>query len=392
MLASCRMPIRAVALTLALFPIAAALACSTADAPASTNASAAAVRVARSSFGTLPDGSAVDLFTITNRNGVEVRAMTYGGIIVSLRVPDRQGRIDDVVLGYDNAAAYARNNSPFLGAIVGRYANRIAHGRFTIDGATYTLATNNGPNHLHGGIKGFDKVLWRGEPLPDGAVFTDTSADGEEGYPGRLAVRVAYTPNDRNELSIAYEATTDKPTIVNLTQHTYFNLAGPGTRDVLAHVLTVDAVRYTPADATLIPTGEIAPVAGTPFDFQQPTPIGARIDEDHPQLKVGGGYDHNFALTRSGDGLQHAARVVEPTSGRVLDVATTEPGMQLYTGNFLDGTITGKDGRVYQKRGGLCLETQHFPDSPNQPQFPSTLVRPGQTYQSRTVWTFSVLK
>jgi aldose 1-epimerase len=379
------------ALALALAP----LAC-TADAPSRTAAPnpaspASPPNTVRAPFGMLPDGTPVEIFTLTNAHGVEVRAMTYGGIIVSLRVPDRDGRMADIVLGHGDAASYAKNNSPYFGAIIGRYGNRIAKGRFTLDGATYALATNNGPNHLHGGIKGFDKVVWRGEPLKDGVAFTYTSRDGEEGYPGTLSVRVTYTLNDRDELSIAYEATTDKTTVVNLTQHTYFNLAGQGARDVLGHQLTLDATRYTPVDATLIPTGELAPVEGTPFDFRRPTPLGTHINDDHPQIKNGGGFDHNFVLTRTQDGLQHAARVVDPESGRVLDVATTEPGVQLYTGNFLDGTITGKEGRVYTKRTGFCLETQHYPDSPNQPSFPSTTLRAGQSYRSRTVWTFSTL-
>ncbi len=368
-------------------------ACRGSDAPVGAPpAPAAATRVTQTPFGSLPDSTPVELFTVTNRQGIELRAMTYGGIIVSLRVPDRQGRIDDIVLGYDSAAEYARNNGPYLGALIGRYGNRIARGRFTLDGAAYTLATNNSPNHLHGGARGFDKVIWRGEPLADGIAFTYTSADGEEGYPGTLKARVTYTLTDRNELAVDYEATTDKPTIVNLTQHSYFNLAGQGTRDVLEHLLQIDADRYTPVDATLIPSGELAPVAGTPFDFEKPTPIGQRIAEEHPQIKRGLGYDHNFVLRRAGEGLQHAARVVEPSTGRTLDVATTEPGLQFYTGNFLDGTITGKQGRIYQKRFGFCLESQHFPDSPNQPAFPSTIVRPGQTYRSRTVFTFGVVK
>ena len=386
-----RLSIAALALSIA------ALAACTMEAPSrnATPAPAAAAappNTVRAPFGTLPDGTPVELYTLTNAQGVEVRAMTDGGIIVSLRVPDRDGKLDDVVLGYDDAASYARNNSPYMGAIIGRYGNRIAQGRFRLDGATYKLATNNGPNHLHGGLKGFDKVVWRGEPLKDGVAFTYTSRDGEEGYPGTLTVRVTYTLNDRNELSIAYEATTDKPTVVNLTQHTYFNLAGQAARDVLGHVLRLDANRYTPVDATLIPTGEIASVEGTPLDFRQPTPIGAHITDDDPQIKNGSGFDHNFVLNRADDGLQHAARVVEPTTGRVLDIATTEPGVQFYSGNFLDGTITGKGGRVYAKRTGFCLETQHYPDSPNQASFPSTTLRPGQSYRSRTVWTFSTDK
>jgi aldose 1-epimerase len=350
-------------------------------------------RVARRPFGSLPDGRTVELFTITNANGIEVRAMTYGGIIVSLRVPDRQGKLDDVVLGYDTAAAYAKND-PYFGAIIGRYGNRIAKGQFTLLGKTYKLATNNGPNHLHGGIKGFDKAIWPGEPFEKegafGVVFTYTSPDGEEGYPGTLKVRVTYTLNDRNELAVDYRATTDQPTIVNLTQHTYFNLAGQGVRDILGHQLQLNADRFTPVDATLIPTGELASVAGTPFDFRRPTAIGARIDGDSEQLKNGHGYDHNWVLNGTGSGLRLAARVVEPTTGRTLEVSTTEPGVQFYTGNFLDGTITGKEGRVYKRRFGFCLETQHFPDSPNHATFPSTTLSPGEEYTSKTVFRFGV--
>jgi aldose 1-epimerase len=349
--------------------------------------------VTRGGFGTLPDGTAIEVYTLTNASGVEVRAITYGGIIVSIRTPDRSGAFADIVLGHDTIDGYAKN-SPYFGCITGRYANRIARGRFTLDGATYTLATNNGPNHLHGGVKGFDKVVWAAEAVrnPNGAgvTFTYTSRDGEEGYPGTLKARVTYTLTDRNELIVDYEATTDKATVVNLTQHSYFNLAGGG--DILGHELQIEADRYTPVDATLIPTGELAPVAATPFDFRKPVAIGARITQDHPQLKAGGGYDHNFVLVRSGSGLARAARVVEPTTGRTLDVSTTEPGLQLYTGNFLDGTIAGKAGRVYGHRSGFCLETQHYPDSPNQTAFPSTVLRPGQTYKTTTVFTFGVAR
>ena len=376
------------------------LACAPADAPGPAGSAPApppapSASLARAPFGTLPDGTPVELFTLTNVKGVEVRAMTYGGIIVSLKVPDRQGRLDDVVLGYDNVDGYVRNNSPYFGAIIGRYGNRIGKARFVLDGQTYTLAANNGPNHLHGGLKGFDKVAWQGEPVKvdDGVAvaFTRTSPDGEEGYPGALTVRVTYTLTNANELKVDYHATTDRPTVVNLTQHSYFNLAGQGARDILEHQMQIDADRYTPVDATLIPTGELAPVEGTPFDFRQPVAIGARIADAHPQIKSGLGYDHNFVLTRSSAGLSHAARVVEPSTGRTLDVATTEPGIQFYSGNFLDGSITGKAGRGYQKRYGFCLETQHYPDSPNKPAFPTTTLRPGEEYRSQTVFTFGVL-
>ncbi len=374
------------------------LACSSQTPPAPAGSKAAveerpAARVTRAPFGTLPDGTAVDLFTLTNAQGVEVRAITYGGIIVSIRVPDREGRLDDVVLGYDTLDGYVARN-PYFGCITGRYANRIAKARFTLEGRTYRLAANDGPNHLHGGVRGFDKVVWRGEPLQEadrvGVVFSRTSPDGEEGYPGTLDVRVTYALTDANELRVEYEATTDKPTPVNLTQHTYFNLKGEGSGDVLGHVLAIDADRYTPVDETLIPTGALEPVDGTPFDFRTPAPIGARIAADHEQIRRGRGYDHNFVLRRAGDGLVRAARVVEPTTGRTLEVWTTEPGLQFYSGNFLDGTIRGKGGHVYGHRSGFCLETQHFPDSPNQPQFPSTILRPGERYHSTTVFRFGV--
>jgi aldose 1-epimerase len=350
--------------------------------------------VTRAPFGKLPDGTAIESFTLRNAHGIEVRAITYGAVIVSLRVPDRAGKFDDVVLGHDDLAGYLTKPS-YFGAVVGRYGNRIAKGRFTLDGKTYTLATNNGPNHLHGGVKGFDKVVWKGEPAstPDGAsvTFRYTSPDGEEGYPGTLSARVTYTLTDRDELSFEYAATTDKPTVVNLTQHSYFNLTG-GKTDILGHELTIDADRFTPVDATLIPTGKLAPVSGTPFDFRKPTAIGARIGQDDEQLRFGGGYDHNFVLNRTKEGLVHAARVVDPVSGRTLDIQTTEPGVQFYSGNFLDGTVTGKGGVVYKKRWALCLETQHFPDSPNQPTFPSTVLRPGQEYRTKTVLTFGVMR
>jgi aldose 1-epimerase len=343
----------------------------------------------------MPDSTAVEVFTLTNAHGVEVRAMTYGGIIVALRLPDRNGRLDDVVLGYDSLQGYLRS-SPYFGAVVGRYGNRIAKGRFVLDGVTYRLATNNGPNHLHGGLRGFDKVVWQAEPFQSdsgvGVTLSYTSPDGEEGYPGTLRARVRYLLTDRNELIVDYDATSDKATPVNLTQHSYFNLVGGGRRDILDHQLWINADGYTPVDSTLIPTGAIDSVAGTPFDFRTPTAIGARIGQDHPQLHFGAGYDHNWVLRREGAGLAHAARLVEPTSGRTLDIYTTEPGLQFYSGNFLDGTITGKGGQVYGHRYGLCLETQHYPDSPNHPQFPSTILRPGDEYRSRTVFAFGVTK
>ena len=352
--------------------------------------------MSRALFDTVPGGTPVLLFTLVNSQGMEVRAMSYGATIVSIKVPDAKGVIGDVVLGYDSLAGYLKS-SPYFGAIVGRYGNRIAKGSFTLDGAKYTLAVNNGPNALHGGLRGFDKLVWVAEPVRSdsttGVAFTLVSPDGDEGYPGMLTARVTYTlMNDRNELVIDYEGSTDKATPVNLTNHSYFNLAGAGTGDILSHLLTLDADSMTPVDATLIPTGKITPVAGTPFDFRTPTAIGARIGADDTQIKNGGGYDHNFVLNRSGPGLVHAAHVAEPTSGRTLDISTTEPGIQFYSGNFLDGTLTGKGGLVYQHRYAFCLETQHYPDSPNQANFPSTILRPGAVYKSRTIFAFGVVK
>ncbi len=356
---------------------------------ASTQGGASPVK--REPFGKMPDGAEVELFTLRNAAGMEIRAISYGGIITSLRVPDRNGRFDDVVLGFDRLEDYLEDH-PFFGAIIGRYGNRIARGQFTLNGTTYKLATNNGPNHLHGGNKGFDKVLWKAAPVDgkNAVTFTRTSPDGEEGYPGNLQVQVTYTLTDENELIVDYRATTDKPTVVNLTQHSYFNLAGQASGDILGHQLRLNADRYTPVDETLIPTGELAPVEGTPFDFRKPTAIGSRINGPHPQVKNGQGYDHNWVLNRSGSGLQLAARVVEPKTGRTLEIRTTEPGIQFYSGNFLDGKLTGKQGARYNHRTGFCLETQHFPDSPNQPKFPSTTLRPGTEYSSRTVFTFGV--
>jgi aldose 1-epimerase len=344
--------------------------------------------VTRAPFGTAM-GQPVEIFTLRNATGVEVRATNYGCIITSIRVPDRSGRFGDVVLGFDTLEPYLKDH-PFFGALAGRYGNRIAKGQFTLEDKTYKLAVNNGPNHLHGGIKGFDKVVWDAEPVAGkaGVSFSRTSPDGEEGYPGTLEVRVTYTLTDRNELVVDYHATTDKATPINLTQHSYFNLAEQG--DILGHELTINSDRFTPVDSTLIPTGALASVTGTPFDFRKPTAIGARINQPDEQIRNGLGYDHNWVLNRSGEGLQLAARVVEPKTGRTVEVRTTEPGLQFYTGNFLDGTLTGKGGTVYKRRTGFCLETQHFPDSPNKPNFPSTILEPGREYKTQTVFAFGV--
>ncbi len=356
--------------------------------------------VVQEEFGVLPDGQQVSVFTLTNANGIVIRAIDYGGIIVSIMAPDREGEFADIVLGYDDLGGYL-DVSPYFGAVIGRYGNRIAGGRFTLDGTDYELATNDNTNHLHGGNVGYDKVLWSGTIFERadgvGVTFAYESAAGEEGYPGALSAEFDYFLSNDDELVIDYRATTDAPTPVNLTHHTYFNLAGSG--DVLGHELMINADRYTPVDATLIPTGEWAPVAGTPFDFTVPTAIGARIGDDDEQLVRGLGYDHNFVLVRDDDGtsvsaggdlsaMVSAARVVDPVSGRVLEVETTEPGLQFYSGNFLDGTITGKRGQTYEHRSGFCLESQHFPDSPNQPGFPSTTLRPGEQYRSRTIYRF----
>jgi aldose 1-epimerase len=334
------------------------------------------------------------VYTLKNAHGIELKVLDYGGIIVSLKVPDRTGKLGDVVLGYDSLAGYERA-SPYFGAVIGRYGNRIAHGRFTLDGRTYALATNNGPNHLHGGVRGFDKVVWDVTPLEArdsvALILRRTSPDGEEGYPGTLHATVTYTLTSRNEVIFDYQATADRATPVNLTQHSYFNLAGDGSGDILGHVVTLNADHFTPVDSTLIPTGELHSVAGTPFDFRSPTPIGARIDADDVQLRYGRGYDHNFVLNkRGGESLTLGARVYEPSSGRVMEIHTTEPGLQFYSGNFLDGTLRGKNGVVYRHRYGFAMETQHFPDSPNKPGFPSTILRPGAEYRSRTIYAFSV--
>jgi aldose 1-epimerase len=341
-------------------------------------------------FGTTKEGKKITLYTLTNSHHMEVRAMNYGAIIVSLRVPDRKGQVADVVLGHDTLEGYF-DNSPHLGGLVGRYANRIANGSFSLDGVKYSLPKNNGPNTLHGGIKGFDQAVWQGTPLKGqaGVAFSYLSPDGEEGFPGNLKVKVSYSLTEANELVITYEATTDKPTVLNLSQHSYFNLAGEGAGDILNHEAMINADRFTPVDSTMIPTGELRPVKGTPLDFRTQTKVGARIDDNYEQLVLGKGYDHNFVINRKAEGLVLAARAYEPVSGRVMEISTDQPGVQFYTGNFLDGTVTGKQGHVYKQRYGLCFETQHFPDSPNHREFPSAVLRPGQTFHSRTILKFS---
>jgi aldose 1-epimerase len=348
--------------------------------------------VTKTNFGKTSTGENVDLYTLRNVHGVEAKITNYGGIVVSLKVPDRNGKFDDVVLGFKDFEGYM-NNGPYFGAIIGRYGNRIAKGRFTLNGVEYKLAVNNGENHLHGGIKGFDKVVWTGSETKTKAgpavVLTYLSKDGEEGYPGNLQVRVVYTLTNNDELKIDYSATTDKDTVTNLTHHSYFNLAGEGNGDILNHLLTINANRFVPTDAGSIPTGELRSVAGTPFDFLKATAIGARINQDDEQLKLGNGYDHTYVINGRPGTLRLAATAFEPTSGRVMQVWTTEPGVQFYTGNFLDGTLTGKSGKVYQRRFGFCLETQHFPDSPNHPSFPTTTLKKGATYKSTTIYKFS---
>ena len=345
------------------------------------------ITVERTPFGEL-NGSVVEVFTLTSPDGAEVRVMPYGGIILSVRVPDRDGRLEDVVLGFDSLGEYV-DDPAYFGALIGRHANRIRGGRFSLDGREYQLPVNNGENHLHGGPRGFHKVLWSARPLDDGVALEYTSPDGDEGYPGTLRATVTYRWTAGHALSVDYEAETDAATPVNLTQHTYFNLSGDPEREILGHLLQLNADRFTPVDDGLIPTGEVARVDSTPFDFRQPCPMGARIGQKHPQFDAPGGYDHNFALRGDGS-LSMAARVVEPRSGRVLELHTTEPGVQFYSGNFLNGEAVGKGGIPYEHRCGFCLEPQHFPDAPNQPAFPSTILRPGEQYTSRTVYRFGV--
>jgi len=341
-------------------------------------------------FGQTFDGKPVDLYVMSNSRGMIAKIMTYGAIVTELRVPDRKGKLNDVVLGFDTLDGYLRGH-PYFGAIVGRVANRIAKGRFTLNGVTYTLAANNGPNHLHGGLKGFDKVVWEAEPVPfkNGVAvrFSYLSKDGEEGYPGNLKVSVLYTLTENNELRLDYTATTDKDTLVNLSNHSYWNLAGAENGGILNHELMLYADKFTPVDETLIPTGELKPVEGTPMDFRKPTLIGAHIKD------VGGnpvGYDHNYVVNKPSGGLSLVARVYEPASGRVMEVFSTELGVQFYSGNFLDGTIIGKKGVTYQQYHGFCLETQYFPDAINHPNFPSIVLKPGKTYTQTTIYKFTV--
>ena len=359
----------------------------------SVAAVAPAQTVSKASFGKTSDGQNIDLYTLRNTHGVEAKITNYGGIVVSLKVPDRNGKFDDVVLGFNDLDTYLTSNGPYLGALIGRYGNRIAKGRFTLNGVEYKLATNNGANHLHGGIKGFDKVVWNGREMKTAAgpavVLTYLSKDGEEGYPGNLNVRVIYTLTNNNELKIDYSATTDKDTVTNLTHHSYFNLAGEGNGDILNHLVTINGSRFVPTDAESIPTGKLKAVAGTPFDFLKPAAIGSRIDQDDEQIKFGRGYDHTWVINGRAGVMRLAATAYEANSGRVMQVWTTEPGVQFYTGNFLDGTLTGKSGKVYQRRYGFCLETQHYPDSPNQPSFPTTTLKKGQTLKSTTIYRFS---
>jgi aldose 1-epimerase len=349
----------------------------------------------KESYGKTADGQEVELYTLSNTNGLETEITTYGGIVVSIKVPDRDGKFDDVVLGFDSLDGYLKGH-PFFGALVGRYGNRIGKAKFTLNGKEYKLAVNNGENSLHGGNKGFDKVVWKAKPVTvkDGVALelSYLSKDGEEGFPGNLSVKVTYTLTNTNELKIDYSATTDQDTIVNLTNHSYFNLAGQGNGDILAHQLQINADRFTPVDAGLIPTGELRSVKATPLDFTQVAAIGARIGQDDEQLKLGKGYDHNFVLNGKAGTLRLAAKVVEPTTGRVMEVLTTEPGVQLYTANFLDGSLKGKDGKAYGARSAFCLETQHFPDSPNKPDFPTTVLKKGGRYQTTTVFKFSTDK
>jgi aldose 1-epimerase len=368
--------------------LAATIACQT----ETTTTKKGSSNVTKQAYGNMPDGTPVDLYTLSNEKGMQAGIITYGGIVVSLTAPDRTGKYADVVLGMSDLPGYLHETS-FLGALIGRYGNRIGHARFKLEGQTYNLPKNDGDNTLHGGPQGFDKKVWTARDVSGAGgqalELTCVSKDGEMGFPGTLTATVVYTVTPDNELKIDYTATTDKPTIVNLTNHSYFNLAGQGEGDVLQHQVMIAADRFTPVDKGLIPTGELKPVKGTPFDFTTATAIGARIEQSDEQLKFGGGYDHNWVLNRSGAGISKAAEVYEPKTGRVMEVLTSEPGLQFYTGNFLDGSLQGKGGKTYPKRGAFCMETQHYPDSPNKPDFPSTELKPGATYRTTTAYRFS---
>jgi aldose 1-epimerase len=345
--------------------------------------------ITEQAWGFLPSGETINLYTLRNEKGIEATISNFGGRLVTLKVPDRAGKFEDIVLGYDSLAPYTKPN-PFFGTLVGRYANRIANGEFTLNGKKYTLAKNNGPNSLHGGTQGFDKKAWTPEVIKDGSALqlTYMSKDGEEGYPGNLTAVVTYSLGNDNALHIDYQATSDADTVLNLTNHSYFNLAGHGNGRILDHMLTLNADKFTPVNANLIPTGELRSVEGTPFDFRKATVIGARIDAADEQIQFGAGYDHNFVVN-PGEGPTLAARVMDPQSGRVMEVLTTQPGVQFYTANHINGEIKGKEGAMYHRRGGYCFETQHFPDSPNQPKFPSTVLKPGQKFHETTIFRFS---
>jgi aldose 1-epimerase len=355
-----------------------------------TSAALAQTSVTHAPFGKLPNGAAAEIYTISNSE-VKMRVTTFGARVVSLDTKDRSGKMDGIVLGYDNIADYVSDTKTYFGSVPGRYANRIALGKFSLEGKSYQLPINNPPNSLHGGTDGFERHNWTGHIIANGVEFTLVSPDGDQGYPGKLTAHVRYTL-EGDTVRLQYSATTDAPTIVNLTNHSYFNLGGDGTPSILGEELTIDAAQYTPIDPTSIPLGALAPVTGTPFDFRTPHVVGSRINEDNVQLKNGAGYDHNFVLTGKSGVLHSAAKVYDPTTGRVLLVKTTEPGVQFYSGNFLDGTLPSRTGGKYQYRSGLCLETQHYPDSPNHPAYPTTELKPGQLYHTETTWTFTTEK